>query len=290
MIGELISAGANILGGLLGSSDKDDALDAQRAMNEQNIALQREFAQNGIRWRVEDAKAAGLHPLAVLGSQGAMFSPSTISFDSSSPWGNALSGMGQDIGRAVNQALTPEEKEDNRLKELQITRAELENDLLRSRIAKEQAAPSPGTPSNLPSAIPGQENGLRKAGVGVKVKEVEVPATQSGHPTQEAGAIPGVKWERTTTGLRPQPADALKLDDADMTNLKALEWYWHNRLVPTVTMKRGPGVFNPPPKAYLPEGAIGWKWHRYKQEFQPVYPEKYGPPYIPPSQQVEGIY
>ena len=29
--------------------------------------LQKEFAQHGVRWRVEDAKAAGIHPLAALG-------------------------------------------------------------------------------------------------------------------------------------------------------------------------------------------------------------------------------
>lgn len=42
--------------------------------NERNVnntnAMQREAAQNSIRWRVNDAKAAGLHPLAALGAQG----------------------------------------------------------------------------------------------------------------------------------------------------------------------------------------------------------------------------
>ena len=42
--------------------------------NEQNtialhqMANQREFAKHGIQWRVDDAKAAGIHPLAALGS------------------------------------------------------------------------------------------------------------------------------------------------------------------------------------------------------------------------------
>lgn len=34
------------------------------------LAYQKEFAQHGLRWRVEDAKAAGLHPLSALGAQG----------------------------------------------------------------------------------------------------------------------------------------------------------------------------------------------------------------------------
>lgn len=40
-------------------------------------AIQREFAQQGIRWKVEDAKAAGLHPLYALGG-GSAASGTTI--------------------------------------------------------------------------------------------------------------------------------------------------------------------------------------------------------------------
>lgn len=36
--------------------------------NAQNNATQREFAQNGIQWKVEDAKKAGIHPLYALGA------------------------------------------------------------------------------------------------------------------------------------------------------------------------------------------------------------------------------
>lgn len=53
----------------------EDRGDEQRA---QNIALQREFAQNSIRWRVKDAKKAGLHPLFGLSGGGASFSPNPV--------------------------------------------------------------------------------------------------------------------------------------------------------------------------------------------------------------------
>lgn len=43
-------------------------------VNQQQIDLAREFAKNGIQWRVEDAKKAGLHPLYALGA-GATASP-----------------------------------------------------------------------------------------------------------------------------------------------------------------------------------------------------------------------
>jgi uncharacterized protein YnzC (UPF0291/DUF896 family) len=42
---------------------------AQRDTNAANVAMQKEFAQKGIQWKVNDAKAAGVHPLAALGAQ-----------------------------------------------------------------------------------------------------------------------------------------------------------------------------------------------------------------------------
>jgi len=68
---------------LTGKSASEDAAAAARearelelAMHNQNIQLQKDFAQHGIRWRVEDAKAAGIHPLAAVGAAGASYSPS----------------------------------------------------------------------------------------------------------------------------------------------------------------------------------------------------------------------
>lgn len=57
------------------ATNNDSDVDAQRM---QNYEMQREFAQNGIRWKVADAQAAGLHPLYALGGGGAAFAPSGI--------------------------------------------------------------------------------------------------------------------------------------------------------------------------------------------------------------------
>lgn len=89
-----------------------------REMHERNAAMQREFAQMGIRWKVEDAQAAGLHPLYALGG-GASFSPSAFigGNASSLPSGHAAqaaadvgSSMGQNISRAIAAMETPEER------------------------------------------------------------------------------------------------------------------------------------------------------------------------------------
>lgn len=58
---------------------------AQERINNQNIALQREFAQNSIQWRVNDAKLAGLHPLAALGASGTSYTPSSQHYAERAP-------------------------------------------------------------------------------------------------------------------------------------------------------------------------------------------------------------
>lgn len=79
---------------------------AAESAGNKNADLQRQFAQNGVRWRVEDAKKAGIHPLAALGMTGASASPVYVgsNFDGGS--------MGQNIERAINATRTQEERTD----------------------------------------------------------------------------------------------------------------------------------------------------------------------------------
>lgn len=110
-----------------------------REMAARNEAMQREFAQMGIRWKVEDAKAAGLHPLYALGG-GSAFSPSSFAVGGSgsasssfSPApvsdGGGLAQMGQNISRALAAAQTPEER----------MAAKLENEIRLSTVRKNHA-------------------------------------------------------------------------------------------------------------------------------------------------------
>lgn len=99
--GALIGAGSSLLGGLLSNR-------ANRRTVAANAQAQREFAQQGVRWKVEDARAAGIHPLYALGAQTHSFSPIAVS-DSMGP---ALASAGQDIGRAVQATRTQEERTD----------------------------------------------------------------------------------------------------------------------------------------------------------------------------------
>lgn len=73
--------------------------------------IQREFAQMGIRWRVEDAEAAGVHPLFALGAQPAQYTP--VHYNppqASGRHGADLAAMGQNIARAVAAQETADER------------------------------------------------------------------------------------------------------------------------------------------------------------------------------------
>lgn len=78
----------------------------QQTRNEQ---LQREFAQHGIAWRVEDARQAGVHPMYALGGGGAAFSPNPVIMSGSpdySPKFSHVSPQQYDLGGGLVKALT----------------------------------------------------------------------------------------------------------------------------------------------------------------------------------------
>lgn len=82
--GAVIGGGLGLLGGMMGRENQKD-----------QEALQREFAQSGIQWRVQDAKAAGVHPLFALGASPASYSPTV------NPMASAVGQMGQDVSRSA---------------------------------------------------------------------------------------------------------------------------------------------------------------------------------------------
>lgn len=142
------------LGGQLGSSvgsfvdDKVLGI-GPGAQQRANYEAQKEFATHGIRWKVADAKAAGIHPLFALGGNTASYSPNPIV---AGDYGVGASG--QNIGRAIEAKQTPGERiANNWNEEISRERALLENELVRTQIAsaqlalKKQAAQPPPLPA-----------------------------------------------------------------------------------------------------------------------------------------------
>lgn len=138
MLGSLISGGLGLLGGLFADKSQADA-------NAQNIKYQKQFAQEGIQWRVADAEKAGVHPLYALGAQTTAFSPTVVG---SSGVGNALASAGQDIGRAIAAKSSTDELAP--LRALTLERAGLENELLRQQIRNLSVAGTPPPYNNRP--------------------------------------------------------------------------------------------------------------------------------------------
>lgn len=107
LFGKIATAVApSIVSGLFGKSASDDAND----IAEQNVQLQREFAQKGIQWKVKDAQAAGIHPLYALGAQTHQFTPTSVftggewKRDLGQNLGNAIQGLLSDTQRQIEQS------------------------------------------------------------------------------------------------------------------------------------------------------------------------------------------
>lgn len=279
-IGSAIGAAGSLLGGFLGSKSNSKAIEEANRLQMQNAeadrALQRQFATEGIRWRVADAKAAGLHPLFALGAQLPSSSPTTfIPGTGSDPMGGAIADASQHLGRAIESTRTGPERVQERLGELAITRAELENDLLRSQNALLIQQSNPPMPSAVPASAPFPEaaGDLAKSGLMVspasshiqeKPLERVVPNPQN--PTQEPGALADVGFVKTPTGYAPVPSKDAKERIEDQLIPEAM-WAIRNHLLPSF------GAGNPPPLSMLPDDAYSWKFDVWRQEWQPYYGE-----------------
>lgn len=143
---------ASLAGGLLSAEGAEDERALQERMHRENIALQKEFAQHGIRWRVEDAMEAGLHPLYALGASTTGYSPSSF-VGGTSPkehLGRSLSEAGQNLTRAVAAQETPQQRALGAA-QLKVLEANAAKDFAMATYYASEAArrsvPSPGMPS-----------------------------------------------------------------------------------------------------------------------------------------------
>lgn len=191
----LVSAGSSIFNSSQNRDAQERFNQQQLQMAQQNMAMQREFAQSGIRWRVADAQAAGLHPLAALGTQGSSFSPVTLGGE-----GPKSENWGQDIGRAVKAAgtLFDREKQDaEKLRRLELEKAGLENDVLRadlvSRVRREAQQLGPAMPDLSGRAdirsggVPLPRPGPARMPSGEAVREDELKQAIEDQPSPESG-------------------------------------------------------------------------------------------------------
>lgn len=152
-----VSLGGDLVKGVLGFFGGKNQNEAQERIAAQNIALQKEFAQNGVQWKVADARAAGISPLAALGANTTSFAPVTVgSVNEMSPLADMAGNMGQDLSRAVHASRSQTDRELAVAKtadDLKLKNMDLQNQLLSAQIAKISApAVGPGFPAG--GAVP----------------------------------------------------------------------------------------------------------------------------------------
>lgn len=227
--GGIAGAIGSVAGGILGLGSSAASQASAERLNSLNYQHQKEFAQNGIRWKVADAKAAGLHPLAALGAQTASYTPAGAIGDS--PDWSFLSDAGQSIGRAIDAKRTQQEREEQQVKQdaafaLKAENQRAENDLIKAqtdsirqdmalRLAKSAEESVriqqqvPAMPSLTDSTvIPGQAQAQTYPSGLTKPEISEVPTTLKGDPSTQAGAPPDSRFYTTVNGRAVLPNEA----------------------------------------------------------------------------------
>lgn len=304
LLGSVVSGGASLLGSSMTSSANAKAsrlnLMAQEAENQRTrdynaiqsenanaMAManaqmdrqaQQDFARMGVQWRVQDARAAGIHPLAAMGAQLASASPVSVGITpdrqtastlpelkGSSP-GAGIASMGQDIGRAI-QAMQPDAARQVAVSEakqkLDIQHAELSNELIATQIAKLK---QPGTGPGLPRAssryfVDGQGNTPEKNGL-IKEKAMErTVAAPESNGVQEPGTIPETGYTRTATGWAPTMSKDVK-DRLEEDMLGEIGWNIRNRIAPIISW------YEEPPKGVQLKRDEKWYYNPFLQQYE----------------------
>lgn len=266
-----LGTGAALAGDYMAMQEGEDAnrrnIAAQERMNAQNIQAQERFAQMGVRWRVQDAIAAGLHPLAALGSSGSTFSPSFQAFNESAPKADMYSSMGQNISRAMAATSTGEER---MMRKLQIDNQRLQNYMLAKQAGLVpwvgQVGPSFPSDGNSSINIPGQG----ESSVPVQIMPLGRTASPAGHPDQAYGNVTMRTYVKHPDGsLEPISSPDVQGDKAN----DVLAMIKHH--INMFAHKYGnPASMAPGSDQKLPPGAIGWEFRNWTGRYHPYYSKR----------------
>jgi len=277
MLAPLLGAVGGIASTLLSNRQANENREAQSANQARQEALQREFAQNGIQWKVEDAKKAGIHPLYALGANTQSYSPSTVG--SSSADFSGLSDAGQNIGRAIDATRNPSDKTNAVLQtamaQTQLDGAKLDNDIKRAQLASAVATnrtrtgiPAPGNPG----LFDGQPNAPAIEGPKLEL-ETKRDITDPTRRGYVPGAGPSVQFRANAFGgfdpVMPNAiAEALESDLSGR-----YKWQLENRVLPNFTW---PDVTPDLGQKHDEESYWDTKWQDWR-----IRKKQYGPPSPP---------
>lgn len=288
--GSAISAGASLVGGAMSAA-------ASKKIAKMQIKAQREFAQNGIQWRVSDAKQAGLHPLYALGANTASYTP--VSQDSSA-MGNAVADAGAYLGKAVDQALSKADQKALEQENLEYARMmregnlelmrqnirgkKLDNDFNEQQMVnslRAQGSSNPARPLVVSTPMgefnvnnPDKKRYTAKVAgngatalAGVDLQPAKVVMSSPGNPAQTAGANSDYSLIRTRDGYSIVPSEQFA-NSTDDDPISKIAWHLRNTI--------GNRVFPPsvldarqyPLPSWAPKNAR-WVYNRIIGEYRP---------------------
>ena len=241
-IGSAVGAVGSIAGGLIGANATANAAGL-------SYEAQKEFAQNGIRWKVEDAKRAGIHPLYALGASTNGFTP-VGGYGGDYGISDAAAHLGQGFERAQQAKMTKEERDKQDVRAAIQDMAALEdlrqkkrmNDA-QIRLANSEVFRNFALSTNalrntgLPPAMPGGPGGViagqsESYATGQTTPEIsEVVTSAPGLPSVQAGSPPDARFYRTSTGRAPLPTEESG-DAMDAAFGSGIQWALRNNLLP----------------------------------------------------------
>lgn len=298
-LGSFFGPVGTAIGGAAGSALEGDpadeannrSVDASREANATNLALlrdkqafdvaaskteyerQKEFAQMGIRWKMDDARAAGLHPVAALGGSGSLYAPSAavsgqLTADKPSFIARTSTGSGLDGQNTLRAEMATKTDVEKQMEALALRRGQLQNALLEGQVAAQWSSvmgQPPGNPA--PSAV-----GRSVAPVGaIKIEPSKVTSRDPNNSMLEAGSTPAAKSFDLGGGLKiALPSQAASESFETMgpmsaplaLTIGAARRWWHGpEQQPSVTAPNG----------------TQWVWSPWSQSFKlerPAAPSK----------------
>lgn len=277
----LVGDALGFIGGQINAGNANALANEQMRIQQQNafnnLDFQRQLSNFGIRWKVEDAQAAGIHPLFALGASTMNFSPTTVGATDipRNDSNKYLANMGQDISRAIDATRTSSERtlaqhEAAHITQQAITRGDLQNELLavqlasaRARLQADQVGPP--MPGGSPAGL-----SIRKDLTGRYELEPNKVTTASPTDASSAAGPPGpyANWFRSGSGLQSEPPKSSKAEDEFLAPIMT-DWYWRNRIMPNFgSTDRAPPLSSV--QASFP-GATGVYWSHVNQMWMPSY-------------------
>lgn len=226
-------------------------------MKEDQENKEYDFARNSIQWRVDDANRAGIHPLYALGAPTMSAGPGYYGGS------DHFASLGQNLDRSIQAMRSRKEREaaainstggagvpneNSTAGKLQLENMSLQNELLRSRIARENSA-------QVPPPMPSMGGSSGAPPGAVEFQPARPVVGDPNDPGREAGIIQDFGYARTPSGISiVRSADAANRLEDDFVG--GVMWNYRNNVLPNVG--RGPR----PPR--------GYRWDHMTQSFVPA--------------------